>query len=828
MPTARRWLSRVASSVAVLACFVVLACWPASARAATFIDVTGCPAGALSFGSLAPPFAVLSAQPCAVGFGDTTGQARLDLVQQDGTGAAMPGFADYGGGATWNTGSNAFGACLESTAGGLAAGWTVDGGGSCTASDSDPWNGVPTASGAASLIATSNFGATDAVARVRFGLRGGASMTTGAYAAPLTIAVASFAVNTPPAAPTLVSPADGARTASAPTFTATFQDPDAADTGTVGFELCASAVAPTPAQTCVAAGGTVSASGSSSTVAVGANGSWTPGSLARGSYFWRARGTDAAALTGPWTATRTHMVDTAPSTSTLVAPANGVRIASMTPTLQGRFLDVDAGDSGRVEFELCTDAACATVVQSGSSPAGLATGATGSWTVASLTTGTTYYWRARGTDVLGVSGSWSATRSLPIDALPGAPTHVSPADSTVVTTTTPNLIATFLDADAGDSGTVTFQVCSVADCSATVGSGVSSAGIGAGSNGAWTVSPALSVATTYWWRARGTDSLGAVGSWSTPTAFAVNAAPSTPSYVQPANAATNIVTPLLLTANFIDTTPFDTGMVRFQICTASSCAGVVDQGTSPTGLTTGTSGSWTSNVALSWSTVYYWRAQNEDANGLTSAWTAARSFTTAPQPPATIATSSATGSATVVVNKPAGATTGDLVIAYVGMVGAGSFTPPAGWGGVITSGSAPRIGYTSKIMTGAEPATYSFTVTTGTVIILGLYRPATGPAAVSLSNGGSDVSAPYDVTTSGHTTTAGKLATWFPCFASAGSAWAFSGASWTKVTEASMAGISCALATHDNYAAESMDPLIATQGGVGTGGGFRSGLIHIQ
>ncbi len=128
--------------------------------------------------------------------------------------------------------------------------------------------------------------------------------------------------NQAPSTPTLVSPVAGASLATGtPTLEATFLDPDAADQGTLRFQICTD-----PA--CAAAGDPAATGTSASGIANGANGTWTTPTLAAGTYYWRARGEDGGGLTGPWTVTR-QLELTAASLSLSVDSAS----AAITPAL---------------------------------------------------------------------------------------------------------------------------------------------------------------------------------------------------------------------------------------------------------------------------------------------------------------------------------------------------------------------------------------------------------------------------------------------------------------------------------------------------------------
>src|SRR5207237_115094 len=143
-----------------------------------------------------------------------------------------------------------------------------------------------------------------------------------------------------PTDPAPTAPADGAVVGAA-ALAATFNDPDAGDTGSVQFRLCsAAAAAGTPCSGLVD-------SGSSATVASGATPSWTPAAaLAHGAtYYWQAQARDALGAQSAWTATRSFVVDAAPTDPAPAAPADGELTTSTE--LSATYTDPD-GDAGTI------------------------------------------------------------------------------------------------------------------------------------------------------------------------------------------------------------------------------------------------------------------------------------------------------------------------------------------------------------------------------------------------------------------------------------------------------------------------------------------------
>jgi len=118
-------------------------------------------------------------------------------------------------------------------------------------------------------------------------------------------------------------------------------------------------------------------------------------------------------------------VDSPPEQPALSSPTNAALLAT-SPTLQALHTDENAGDSSALTFEVCSDAACATVVQT-TDVLSIASGGTASWAPVILPSGL-YYWRARATDAWNEQSVWSSIRSFRVDAMPGAPTLISPTD----------------------------------------------------------------------------------------------------------------------------------------------------------------------------------------------------------------------------------------------------------------------------------------------------------------------------------------------------------------------------------------------------------------
>jgi hypothetical protein len=206
------------------------------------------------------------------------------------------------------------------------------------------------------------------------------------------------AASTIPNDPTLVTPADGAATGSS-ALAASFSDPDAGDTGTVDFRVC-SASALAGAQ-CLP----LLASGSSPTVASGANGSWTPvPPLADGTYYWQVRATDATGGQSSWTATRSFTLDTTLPVTTITAkPATITNATSANLS----FGSSEAGTTFKCKLDDRALAAC-------TSPAGYSGLGEG-----------THTFRVDATDLAGntssASYSWTVDTTPPVTTIADGP-----------------------------------------------------------------------------------------------------------------------------------------------------------------------------------------------------------------------------------------------------------------------------------------------------------------------------------------------------------------------------------------------------------------------
>jgi len=408
-----------------------------------------------------------------------------------------------------------------------------------------------------------------------------------------------------PSTPTLGAVA--AWTSVTPQLSAAFSDPDAWDTGMLSFQLCTSSGCTSVLQ-----------SHTSASTGNGATATWTPASLADGTYYFRARAQDSAGNQSSWSAAGSFDVDSVAPATTFVSPASGTRVNTLQLTV--RFGDSDPADTGTVDFQLCSDAICGSVVASGS-VGSVAAAADATWSPSGLGDGT-YYWRASAQDRPRNASAWSATHSVLLDtALPPAPVLGGPADGAYLATM-PALGATFADGDAGDTGTIDFQLCADSACAAIVQTGTSASGLTVGATGSWRPTAA---GGSYYWRAASVDAAGNVSAWSAIRGFAVDSSPpSVPSVAGPASGSrVAALTPF--TATYADPgAPAATaGSIAFQLCLTSDCAAVVASAT--VSASAGGVAAWLPQGVADGT--YYWRARAEDAAGNDSSWSTPGRFT---------------------------------------------------------------------------------------------------------------------------------------------------------------------------------------------------------
>jgi Tol biopolymer transport system component len=217
-------------------------------------------------------------------------------------------------------------------------------------------------------------------------------------------------------------------------------------------------------------------------------------------YYWRVRAYTACGA-GAWSAAwQFHTFCTAyPGTPTLLSPADGEIIDTLTPTLDW----TDVIDATSYQLQVDVSPSFPTPVEVTLTPSQLAIPA------GSLVGGHSYYWRVRARNRCG-PGSWAGPRLF--HALcanpPGVPTLLSPADGATLEVFTPRL-------DWSDVTRVTNYQVQVASSMS-----FSSPEIDTQTTASEFTVPswALSSETTYYWRVRGRNSCG-IGGWTATRRF---------------------------------------------------------------------------------------------------------------------------------------------------------------------------------------------------------------------------------------------------------------------------------------------------------------------
>jgi hypothetical protein len=368
-----------------------------------------------------------------------------------------------------------------------------------------------------------------------------------------------------------------------------------------------------------------------------------------------------------------YVPNVAPNTPTLDSPASAATNQSLTPTLQTTATDTES-DYLRYKIELCTDLAMTTNCQTfdqtlnqagwsgqnAQTSTAYTSGTQATYTLQTpLTAATTYYWRSYAIDPAGYNG-WSGTqtaRSFTTSSSPSAPTTPyteGATNPTAVTDLTPEFSAIHNDADGDAANKYEIEVNTVSDFSGTVmwdsgeTSMTSTADGVRSSDISYAGSSLLLDGTTYYWRIRFTDVLGAQGAWSTTQNFTMNAVPTAPTLDSPANGATGQPTLTVLKTTGTDGNA-DYLRYKIELCTnlimTLNCQ-TFDQTLSQTGWSgqdaetstayaSGTQATYTIQTTLLPATTYYWRSYSIDPAG-SNTWSNTQappySFTTSNAP----------------------------------------------------------------------------------------------------------------------------------------------------------------------------------------------------
>ncbi|MBK7090630.1 MAG: hypothetical protein IPH59_02735 [bacterium] len=423
-------------------------------------------------------------------------------------------------------------------------------------------------------------------------------------------------VNSAPTVPNLSSPvAAGQVSTLTPTLTLTNSTDAEGNTIVYDFQVSTSTTF-----------GTIAAQATGVTQGGAGSTSWTvsPNLVNGTTYYWRARAYDGL-LYSSYAAYRSFTVsaNNAPAAPTLASPAAGASLATSTPLLSLNNATDPDGDSLTYQFQVATTSAFTTIVAQISD---VAPGSgTTSWQVSTnLSTGTTYYWRARAFDG-SLASSYAAYRTFSIvaNSAPTVPTLSSPSAGATLTIATPSLVVNNSTDANGDPITYSFQVAtntSFANIVAQV-SGV----VQGSSTTSWVVTPSLSSGTTYYWRARAYDG-SLYSNYASYRSFSVNTnvAPGAPAPQLPLqNSRVIDMTPDLIAGNATDSNG-DALTYQFYLYNGAATVLLAQSPMTTQGLN---STLWTTSITLAPKTAYSWRARAYDGQSW-SPYSTTRNFRT--------------------------------------------------------------------------------------------------------------------------------------------------------------------------------------------------------
>lgn len=391
-------------------------------------------------------------------------------------------------------------------------------------------------------------------------------------------------VGTPPAAPTLLTPANGA--------TGVSLSPDLtwnASAGATSYTLQLSRFSDFSTIAVEQAG-------------IAATNYTIGGPLLEGIvYYWRVAATNANG-TGAYSGSRsfTTQITVAPNVPSLSTPADHATDINPSPTVTW----INNGGGVTYNLVVATDYWFTNIVLN---EVGIATT---SYRLLNLTLGQKYYWKVLATNVHGSSDytlprDFTVTNVLPI---PDPPSLLSPANGAANVPTNPTFTWTAL---AGATG-YALQVSTVADFATTV---VNQTGI---TNATYTAS-GLNTSTLYYWKVSATNASGTgvfSGAWSFTTTN-IPTVPPVPVLSTPADSAINVaLKPSLSWSTSL-------GATRYTVIVSKN-ADFSSPAVFDTNVTTTI---YTVPDSLEKGTLYYWKVKAHNATD-SSAYSAPRVFTT--------------------------------------------------------------------------------------------------------------------------------------------------------------------------------------------------------
>lgn len=337
-------------------------------------------------------------------------------------------------------------------------------------------------------------------------------------------------------------------------------------------------------------------------------------------YWWRARSFDGTSIYSDWIdgAFFVNLANDAPESFSLSSPDDGLEVTVLQPVLSwSNTTDVD-GDALHYAIYLYGDAAGTQGVASATELAPDTASTVTTWPVpVELVNHATYYWKVLATDEHGTSTP-TPLRAFTVNTgnvAPTTPMPVAPAvNAWIYTDTVPLVINNAQDTD-GDLLTYLFEL----DTVSTFDSGFKqSSGLvleGVGGTTSWTTGT-LADNQHYYWRTKAQDGR-AESPWLV-SEFGVNIGnqlPPVPTLRNPSNDSYTTSQSPVLTVYAVTDPDADPVTYEFEIYKSSEPTTLVASGVS-----TGTSKSWTVPVMLDNYTRYEWRARAKDPYDGNSAW----------------------------------------------------------------------------------------------------------------------------------------------------------------------------------------------------------------
>ena len=336
-------------------------------------------------------------------------------------------------------------------------------------------------------------------------------------------------------------------------------------------------------------------------------------------YHWRARATDGYSFSlWAYGTFFVNSINDAPGSFYISSPGDDTQVDTRTPVLEvTNAMDTDE-DEITYAFEVYSDNTLSSLVVSASNISQGPDGTTNWMVDSSLTDNIWYFWRAVAIDEQGAQTETSVGSFLvnTADSVPGAPQPISPAVNSNVAIRQLDLVVT--NSPAADPLSYYFEL-DKADTFDSPAKLASDQIVGGTGTTAWHVS-GLADNTWYFWRVK--TSNGSAESGWVQSAFFVNTANEVPLSLTLKNpgkrAWVSTLTPLLEVNPCIDPEA-DTLSYRFEIYGDEALTALIHQGVSATA-------QWMMPSQLADKTRYFWRAQAEDAHGLTSGWMDTASF----------------------------------------------------------------------------------------------------------------------------------------------------------------------------------------------------------